>query len=474
MIHRALASACTALAFLAAPAFAQAPSDAEAKAKAEAEARAKLLAESRAIAKDAAIYAYPLVETYRVMLANAVAKDSALYKAPFNQLASSAKALAPKDAAGPAPNTDVAYSTLWADLRAEPLVLTLPLIEKSRYFSLQFVDLYGYNFAYVGTRSTGNSGGKFLLAGPRWSGQLPPGVTRMVRTDTDFTLVTYRTQVFGPSDIENVKRIQAGYTVQLLSAFLGQPAPAAVKMDFPPWVATKAKSLGFFDYAAFVMQFVPALPDDKAIRTRMAQIGVDAGKPFKGESGPGDMKQALLSGMNEGLKAIDAKAASEKAPVSLYGSRLSLGNNYLNRAAGAKLNLHADSKEESFTATITKDADGKPLDGAKNRYAIKFKKDELPPVGGFWSLTAYDAKSQGLVDNPLGRYVVNTSTVSTMAKEADGSVTILLQKESPGKDKEAGWLPAPGGPMVVVLRTYWPKEPVYSGKWVAPAPALLK
>lgn len=482
MIHRALANAAIALAVLAVPAYAQtspdadkAKAEAEAKAKAEAEARAKLLAESRASAKDAAIYGFPLVENYRVLVANAIAKDNPLYKAPFNQVASTVKTLTPKDAAGPTPNTDVAISTLWADLRAEPLVLSLPLIEKSRYFSLQFVDLYTYNFAYVGTRTTGNSGGKFLLAGPRWNGSLPPGVMRVVRAETDLALVTYRTQVFGPSDLENVKRIQAGYTAQPLSAFAGQPAPApAAKVDFPAWVPAKTKSLAFFDYVAFVLQFAPALPDDKAIRARLAQIGVEAGKPFKGDAAPGDMKQALQAGMNEGLKAIDAKAASEKSPATLFGTRLSMGNNYLNRAAGARVSLHGDSKEEAYTITLAKDADGKPLDGAKNRYAIKFKKDELPPVGAFWSLAAYDGKTQGLVDNPAGRHVVNSSMVATMTKDADGSITIALQKESPGKDKEAGWLPAPGGPMAVLLRTYWPKEPIYSGKWVAPAPAIVK
>ena len=352
--------------------------------------------------------------------------------------------------------------------------MSLPLIEKSRYFALQFVDLYSYNFAYVGTRTTGNSGGKFLLAGPRWTGSMPPGVTRVVRSETDFALVTYRTQVFGASDLENVKRIQAGYTAQPLSAFAGQPAPSATKVEFPPWVAAKAKSLAFFDYVAFLLQFAPVLPDDKAIRARMAQIGVEGGKPFKGEAAPGDMKQALLGGMNEGLKAIDAKAAAEKSPANLFGSRISLGGNYLNRAAGAKLGLHAESKEESFTITLAKDAEGKPLDGAKNRYVIRFKKDELPPTGAFWSLTAYDAKTLGLVENAAGRYVVNSAMASTMAKDADGSLAIALQKESPGKDKEAGWLPAPPGPMVVVLRTYWPKEPIYSGKWMAPAPAIAK
>ena len=472
MILRALANAAIALAVVAIPAHAQ--TDAEAKAKAEAEARAKLLAESRAIAKDAAIYGYPLVENYRRLVSNAVDKGNPLYKGPFNQVVHSAKVVTPKDAAGPLPNADVAFSTLWADLRTEPLVMSLPLIEKSRYFVLQFVDLYGYNFAYVGTRTTGNSGGKFVLAGPRWTGSLPPGVTRAVRAETDFVLVTYRTQVFGPSDIENVKRIQAGYTAQPLGAFLNQPAPPAAKVDFPPWNAAKAKALGYFDYVAFVLQFAPVLPDDKAMRARMAQIGVEAGKPFKGDAGPADMKQALLAGMGEGLKAVDAKAAAEKAPANLFGSRIAIGANYLNRAAGAKLAPMTDSKEESFAITLAKDAEGKPLDGAKNRYVIKFKKDELPPTGAFWSLTAYDAKTQGLAENAAGRHVVNSSLASTLAKDADGGLTIALQKDSPGKDKESGWLPAPAGPMVVVLRVYWPKEPVYSGKWVAPVPAIAK
>src|SRR5690606_34089653 len=140
-----------------------------------------------------------------------------------------------EDTAIQTPNSDTPYSFVGADLRAEPLVLTVPPVQQDRYYSLQFVDGYTYNFAYVGSRTTGNGGGRYLLAGPGWQGEKPEGIDEVIRSDTELAFVLYRTQLFGPSDIEEVRKIQAGYQAAPLSVYLNRPPPPpAPAIDFVP------------------------------------------------------------------------------------------------------------------------------------------------------------------------------------------------------------------------------------------------
>jgi len=184
-------------------------------------------AEARAIAKDAYIYGFPLVDSYRVQYSYFVDRGSPEFKSGWNTLYNTARVYTPDDKAIQTPNSDTPYSFVGADLRSEPLVLTVPAIGKERYYSLQFIDMYTFDFAYVGSRSTGNDAGNFLLAGPNWNDKTPPGIKSVIRSETEFAFVLYRTQLFNPADIDNVKEIQAGYKVQPLSQFLGKPAPPA-------------------------------------------------------------------------------------------------------------------------------------------------------------------------------------------------------------------------------------------------------
>ena len=200
-------------------------------------------AEVRAIAKDAVIWGFPLVDSYRVQYSYFVDRGGSEYKAPWNTLVNNAHVYTPDDKAIQTPNSDTPYSYLGADLRAEPLVFTVPAVEKDRYYSLQFIDLYTFNFAYVGSRATGNEAGAYLLAGPGWKGEKPAGIKKVIRSETDIAFVLYRTQLFSPDDIENVKRIQAGYKVQPLSAFLGKPAPSPAPAHSQPPVARTPRSL---------------------------------------------------------------------------------------------------------------------------------------------------------------------------------------------------------------------------------------
>jgi len=205
--------------------------------------------EARAIAKEAYIYGFPLVDNYRIQYAYFVDAKNPEFKAPYNQLINIPRVFTPEDKAVQTPNSDTPYSWAGLDLRAEPVVISLPQIEQNRYFSVQLIDYYTFNFAYLGSRTTGNAGGNFMIAGPAWKGETPPGITKVIACETELALALFRTQLFSPDDIENVKNIQAAYKVQPLSSFLGTPAPAAVPdaSFIPPLSAEEQKSsLDFF------------------------------------------------------------------------------------------------------------------------------------------------------------------------------------------------------------------------------------
>ena len=190
--------------------------------------------EVRAIAKEAYVYGFPIVDSYRILYSYFVDRDSPEYKAGWNErVANNARVFTPDDKAMQTPNSDTPYSQLGLDLRAEPMVLSMPAVEKGRYYTAEINDLYTFIAGYIGSRTTGNDAGDFLIAGPRWRGAKPKGIKAVIRVETDLAFVFYRTQLFRPEDMDNVKRIQAAYKVQPLSAFLGtQPPKPAPKIDF--------------------------------------------------------------------------------------------------------------------------------------------------------------------------------------------------------------------------------------------------
>src|SRR5438876_59996 len=237
-------------------------------------------AETKAIAEEGFIYGLPLVMNYGVMYEYAVDKNSSQFKAPFNQLNSMHRVATPEDTAIVTPNSDTPYSLGFVDLRAEPIVISVPAIEKSRYYSVQLCDGNTFNYGYIGTRATGSEAGHYMVVGPNWKGEAPPGIKKVFNSTTEFSMVIFRTQLFNPTDMPNVIKIQEGYKMQPLSAFLKQPAPsAAPTINFPKINKELAKT-GFFEYLAFQLQFAPAGPEEKAIREKLARLGVEAGKPF--------------------------------------------------------------------------------------------------------------------------------------------------------------------------------------------------
>ena len=255
--------------------------------------------------KEAYIYGFPMVMNYGIMYAYAVDQNSGQFKAPFNQIFNEARVFTPKDTAIVTPNSDTPYSFLWMDLRAEPIVLCVPKIEKSRYYVVQLVDMYTFNYAYIGSRATGNDVGCSVVAGPDWKGDTPAGIKKVFHSETQFSLAGYRTQLLGPTDMQNVKKIQAGYKVQTLSQFLKQPAPPpAPAIHFPPFTKDDMKT-PFPKFLNFVLQFCPEVPEEKELRARFATIGIAPGKPFDFDKLSEIDKGELALGVKEGYDAIE-------------------------------------------------------------------------------------------------------------------------------------------------------------------------
>lgn len=431
--------------------------------------------DAREIAKQAYIYAFPMVESYKTLYAQSVDSGGPNYKAPFNEIGSTAQVFTPKDTAIVTPNSDTPYSMMWMDLRTEPLVLTLPEIDPSRFYHVQLIDLYTFNFAYLGQRTTGSKGGHFMIAGPGWNGETPDNIDKVVRSETEIAYAIYRTQLFGPDDIDNVKKIQAGYKVQPLSAFTGQAAPAAAAaIEWPkPDPATMTQTPSIFRYLNFLLSFAPPHPSEKELMALFAKIGIGSGKPFDETSLAPELKEALQNGIKDGVGEFETfqKTRVDTRQVStadMFGTREHLKNNYLYRYAAARLGIFGNSGEEAIYHGYFVDSDGAPLDAAGKRYSLTFGKGNLPPVEAFWSVTMYDGKSQFLVDNPISRYLINSPMLPQLKTDADGGLTLEIQHTSPGPDKESNWLPAPDGPFFLVLRLYRPKPEGVSGEWQAP------
>lgn len=256
--------------------------------------------EAQQIAKEAYIYANALVDSYRAMYSWFVDKQDPEFKAPLNQIGNVPRVFTHEDKAVQSANSDTPYSFLALDLRTEPIVLTVPPIEKERFFHIQLIDLYTHNFAYIGSRTTGNDGGHFLIIGPSWEGEAPADITKMIRSETELIIAVYRTQLFNPDDLDNVKAIQAGYKVQPLSAFLGQPAPKvapAINFIKPLTREEIRKSPKVFQQVNFVLEFCPTHLSEQELMDRFAKLDIGAGETFDWDSFSPEIQQAIGQGI---------------------------------------------------------------------------------------------------------------------------------------------------------------------------------
>jgi hypothetical protein len=439
------------------------------------------IAQTKATAEEAYIYGFPMIAAYKALYQFNVDKTNSQYKGPFNTIVNDAQTFTPKDTAIVTPNADTPYSMVQADLRAEPLVLCVPEIEKNRYYSVQLTDMYSFNYGYIGSRATGNGAGCYMVAGPTWSGETPAGVSKVFKSETQFGLIIYRTQLFNPKDIDNVKKIQAGYTVQALSAFLNQPPPPpASPIDWPAFTEDAFKT-DFPAYLDFLLQFCPEVPEEKDLRARFASIGIGPGKKFDFKNLDDAHKVEVGLGVKDGYAKVEeardriGKQINGWRVGSAFGDRAFYHGDFLLRAAAALAGIYGNDAVEAMYPMAKADSAGRPLDGSKSSYTLTFAAGQFPPVNAFWSVTMYDGKTQLLIENPINRYLINSPMLSGMKKNSDGSLTIFIQKDSPGKAKELNWLPAPNGPIYMVMRLYWPKTdppsilPPGEGTWKPPA-----
>jgi hypothetical protein len=439
--------------------------------------------QTKAIAEEGFIYGLPIVMNYAVMNEYAVDKAGPQFKAPFNQIKNEARVFTYEDTAIITPNSDTPYSFVWLDLRAEPIVLSVPAVEKKRYYSVMLCDGNTYNFGYIGSRATGSDPGDYLVVGPDWKGETPPGIKKVFYSTTPFALTGYRTQLFNPGDMPNVEKVQAGYKVQPLSVFLKQPTPpAAPTINFLPATTAGIKE-HFFEYLDAALQFVPPSPEATDVRAKLASIGVGPGKTFEFKDLSVEHKAAALLAMKGGddkvaqFLATGIKSINGWKIGSFMGNRDFYHGDWLMRAAAAKGGIYGNDAVEATYPLTRVDAKGETLDGGKHNYTITFPAGQYPPVNAFWSVTMYDGKSQFLIKNPINRYLINSPMLPEMKKNADGSLTLYIQKDSPGKAKESNWLPAPNDTIYLVMRLYWPKEtppsvlPAGEGTWKPPAVA---
>jgi DNA sulfur modification protein DndE len=423
---------------------------------------------------EAYIYGYPLVtmEMTRRVLTNVPAPKGT--KAPMGQFANLREypTAAFKDVT--APNADTLYSVAWLDLVKEPWVLHVPA-EDGRYYLMPMLSAWTNVFADPGKRTTGTEAGDYAIIGPGWNGPLPEGVKRL-KSPTNMVWVLGRTYCTGtPEDYKAVHAIQDQYALRPLSAWgkpytppANVPVDPAVAVNTPPREQVNKMDAGtYFKLMARLMKDNPPAEADAPMVAKLAKLAIVPGREFDlGKVDPA-VARGLQRAVKAGLDQIVAKTTDVGKKVNGWDIAFTgdYGTDYLFRSAVAFVGLGANRPQDACYPMTGVDAEGKPLGGA-NRYVLHFaSKNDLPPTNGFWSLTMYNA-DYFFVANPLNRYTL--SQRNQLQENTDGSIDLYLQKDSPGKDKESNWLPAPDGRFNLCLRLYWPKESFLDGFWMPP------
>jgi len=430
--------------------------------------------EAGAIGVDAYVYFYPLIlmDITRKQSINGTRTEFG--QGPMNTFAS-VPAYPPADfKAVVRSNFDTLYSIAWLDLTQEPVVMSAP-DTGGRYYLLPMLDMWTDVFASPGWRTTGTQAGNFLITPPGWSGNVPNGFTR-IGAPTPYVWIIGRTKTDGPSDYDAVHKIQAGYKITRLSQW-GKATELAkvnndstIDMKTPPMVQVDTMSSGaYFAYAAELLKLHPPHATDQPIIAEMRRIGIEPGKSFDISKVDPTVRKGLEDAPAQAQQLMKWKVPTI-ARVANYWSMNTdtmgvYGNYYLKRAMVAQLGLGANLPEDAIYPLNLADETGKPLDGA-NHYTIHFEKGSTPPVRAFWSITLYDADGFQ-VANVLNRFAV--SSWMPFKYNPDGSLDLYFQSDSPGKDKEANWLPARKGPFNLTMRLYSPQADALTGKWNPPA-----
>jgi hypothetical protein len=369
------------------------------------------------------------------------------------------------------PNADTLYSQAWLELGGGPVVLSVPDIEEGRYYLMQCMDAWSNVFASIGSRTTGNGAGKFLFTGPKWSGVVPSGMTQ-VASPTDRVWILGRTETRGASDYDAVHAIQASYWLSPLDGRAFPPADPAVDAKTAPVVQMDdMEAEDFFTALCADMAANPAPASDNDILDTMAEIGLTPGV-FDRSAIPADTWEAMKKGYADGHASVIEMSTGPLGHVNGVWNVMpddigNFGTDYDLRAAIGRVALGANIREDAIYPATRKDTQGISLSGSR-QYIIHFEKGRLPPVKAFWSITMYNDR-QFFVDNPINRYAIGDR--DAMQYDKDGGLSIYVRRDSPGKELESNWLPAPEGDFNLIMRLYWPEVSILDGSW--PMPALV-
>lgn len=427
--------------------------------------------EAKAIAEEAYIYAYPMMENYKTLYSRYAENGQMI----FNTFLHRHKLMGPEFKRIVAPNNDTLYSSVWLDLRAEPLVVTVPNIPEERYYSLQFIDLFVYNFAYIGQRETGSKGGSYLIVGPGQKAPDVPGIRRVYPSESDFVFCIGRILAKNTEDQEIAAGFQRQFKVEPLSAFLKKQPPSPPEpVDFLAFDPAKAKSEHFIEYFNFLVRHANIHPSDEAAFETFKKIGIGPGAHITLDK----MEPGLVTSIREGVMSGYAKIQAETKKIGTrvagwnttfkgYGTRDMMKGDHLTHAAGAMIGLYGHNPLENSSFSRQADSEQIPFDGAKNQYVLRFEKDRMPPAKAFWSLTLYRMPEVLLSANELNRYAIGDRTTGLQYGK-DGALTLYIQNASPGKELESNWLPSPEGPFMLALRVYLPGESLFNGSWQPP------
>jgi len=420
------------------------------------------------------VYGYPLVtmDLTRQVMTNVKSVEG--LKAPMGQFVNAREYPPASFRDVTAPNADTLYSSAWIDVSAEPYILHVPDVNK-RYYLMPMLSGWTDVFADPGTRTTGTKAQDFAIVGPNWKGTLPKNV-KPYHSATNMVWVIGRTYCTGtPEDYKAVHQIQDEYKLTPLSHFGKEYTPPEGKVDSSVDMKTPVRdqvnnlsAKDYFNRLALLMKNNPPTKQDSAMVAKMAKLGIKPGQDYDLSK----IDKEVADGLEESVKVAQQKIMDhmKKAGVDKNGWTYSTktgtyGTDYLQRAFITAVGLGANRPQDAIYPTTTVDSKGEKLDG-KNNYTIHFAKGGLPPVKGFWSLTMYDDK-YFFTENDLNRYTL--SARNDLKKNDDGSIDLYIQHESPGKDKESNWLPAPKGEFILMMRFYWPEESLIKGTWNPPA-----
>ena len=437
--------------------------------------------EARDAAIEAYVYAYPLVtmEMTRRVMTNVASPQGT--RAPMGEFVRMREYPSAKFRDVTAPNADTLYTTAWLDVTKEPWILSLPDMN-GRFFLFPMLDGWTNVFQVPGKRTTGTAAQKYAITGPGWKGTLPKGVTEY-KSPTGIVWLLGRIYCTGtPEDYKAVHALQDQISVVPLSAYGKPHKPVAGKVDASVDMKTAVRDqvnamdgAAYFALFAELMKTNPPAAEDAPMVAKLAKLGIVPGQSFDaskldaavakgiGEA-PKPAQDKIMRHMKEGLLTKDMRLENGWLFTTKAGV---YGTNYIQRALITAIGLGANRPQDAIYPTSEGPDLVKKYDGAK-KYVMRFEKGKLPPVNGFWSLTMYDSQ-YFFVDNPLNRYTL--SQRNALKANPDGTVDLYIQHESPGKDKESNWLPAPADGFILMMRLYWPKESppsLIDGSWKIP------